>query len=199
MTLSSSSSSSSAAAAAAAKVHTHDRPGGRVGKIGKTKKLLSSLFSFIGDRQIIGEVAGGGKKKKKTTARSNSDDEEQVVVSVAQQQQRIAPSSSFGPQCRTRPGGTGGGTTTTRWSRFQRQHSSIVDHLHVARMSMETERSDTRRLLNPRDAIAAESKIREAIRHSEEGWRVLGDMHAMETRKKKSKFSMEELDEMRRS
>ena len=200
MTLSSSSSSSSAAA----KVRAHDRPGGRVGKIGKTKKLLSSLFSFIGDHQIIGEVAAGGGEKK-TTVRSNSDDKEQVVAVVVAHQQRIASSSSFGPQCRTRPGGgTGGGTTTTRWSRFQRQHSSIVDHLHVARISMETERSDDddvrRRLPSPaRDAIAAESNIREAIRHSEEGWRMLGDMHAVETRKKKSKFSTEELDEMRRS
>lgn len=188
--------------AAAAIARTHDRPGGRA-RIGKTKKLLSSLFSFIGDHQIIGEVAAGGGKKK-TTVRSNSDDKEQVAVVVAHQQ-RITSSSSFGPQCRTRPGGgTGGGTTTTRWSRFQRQHSSIVDHLHVARISMETERSDDddvrRRLPNPaRDAIAAESNIREAIRHSEEGWRMLGDMHAVETRKKKSKFSMEELDEMRRS
>ena len=118
--------------AAAAIARTHDRPGGRA-RIGKTKKLLSSLFSFIGDHQIIGEVAGGGKKKKKKTVRSNSDGK-QVVV---ERQHRIA-SLSFVPQCRTRPGGTGRGT---RWSRFQRLHSSIVDHLHVTRILME-ERSD---------------------------------------------------------
>ena len=42
---------------------THDRPGGRA-RIGKTKKLLSSLFSFIGDHQIIEEVGGGEEEEE---------------------------------------------------------------------------------------------------------------------------------------
>jgi hypothetical protein len=61
----------------AAIARTHDHPA----RIGKTKKLLSSLFSFIGDHQIIGEVAGEGKKKKKKkTVRSDSDGKQVVVA-----------------------------------------------------------------------------------------------------------------------
>jgi len=49
--------------AAAVIACTHDHPGGRA-RIGKTKKLLSSLFSFIGDHQIIGEVGRGGGEEE---------------------------------------------------------------------------------------------------------------------------------------
>jgi hypothetical protein len=150
-------SSSSAAALG----RTNDRPGGR-GSIVRTKKLLSSLYSFIGEYH-------GGKEEKS-------------------------------PQCR-RPGAAaaaaaGGGAT--RWSRFQRLRSSIDDRLRVARDAME-ERSDPRRLLNPRDAIAADSNIREALRCAEGGWRELSELHGTEAKKRRSKFASEELDEMSRT
>jgi hypothetical protein len=83
-------------------------------------------------------------------------------------------------------------------SRFLSLQSSVVDRLRCARDSME-ERSDLGRLLNPRDAIAVEARIREILLLAEEEWRELNDLHGGEVNKRRSKFTAEELDAQCRS
>ena len=47
---------------------------------------------------------------------------------------------------------------------------------------------------NPKDAIAAQAEIRELIRQSSDEWGELNELYKKEARKKKSKFTSEELE-----
>ena len=77
-------------------------------------------------------------------------------------------------------------------SRFLELKSSIVDRLKTVHGLIE-EQSESRRL-NPKEAIAAQAEIRELIRQASDEWGELNEMYKKEARKRKSKFTPEELE-----
>lgn len=94
-------------------------------------------------------------------------------------------------------GGGRGGASKTR-SRFLMLQASIVDRLRIVRDTIDA-RHDVRRLLNPRDAIMADARIRDDMRSIADEWHELSGIHDAEAGKRRSKFASEELDEMRRT
>ena len=77
-------------------------------------------------------------------------------------------------------------------SRFLELKSSIVDHLRTVHTLMEAQKNSTK--LNPKEVIAAQAEIREVIRMSSEEWNEINELYKNEARKKKSKFTPEELE-----
>jgi len=77
-------------------------------------------------------------------------------------------------------------------SRFLELKSSIVDRLKNINTLIEEQSSSKRS--NPKEAIAAQAEIRELIRQASDEWSELNDMYKKEARKKKSKFTTEELE-----
>ena len=77
-------------------------------------------------------------------------------------------------------------------SRFLELKSSIVDRLKAVHGLIE-EQSESRRI-NPKEAIAAQAEIRELIRQASDEWGELNEMYKKEARKRKSKFTPEELE-----
>ena len=77
-------------------------------------------------------------------------------------------------------------------SRFLELKSSIVDRLKQVHALIEEQNASKRN--NPKEAIAAQAEIRELIRQAQDEWGELNDMYKKEARKKKSKFTQEELE-----
>ncbi|KAL7531768.1 hypothetical protein ACHAXR_004220 [Thalassiosira sp. AJA248-18] len=77
-------------------------------------------------------------------------------------------------------------------SRFLELKSSIVGGLKSVHTLIE-EQSNSKRN-NPKEAIAAQAEIRELIRQASDEWSELNGMYKKEARKKKSKFTQEELE-----
>ena len=77
-------------------------------------------------------------------------------------------------------------------SRFLELKSSIVDHLKNVHTLLE-EQSNSKRN-NPKEAIAAQAELRELIRQAGDEWGELNELYKKEARKKKSKFTVEELE-----
>ena len=77
-------------------------------------------------------------------------------------------------------------------SRFLELKSSIVEHLRNVHALLEEQRNG--KTLNPKEAIAAQAEIREVIRRSSDEWTELNELYKGEARKKKSKFTSEELE-----
>ena len=77
-------------------------------------------------------------------------------------------------------------------SRFLELKSSIVARLKTVH-EMQGEQMNSKRN-NPKAAIAAQAEIRELIRQSSDEWAEMNELYKRESRKKKSKFSPEELE-----
>lgn len=77
-------------------------------------------------------------------------------------------------------------------SRFLELKSSIVSRLKTVH-EMQEEQIQSKRT-NPKEAIAAQAEIRELIRQSADEWGELNELYKRESRKKKSKFTPEELE-----
>lgn len=77
-------------------------------------------------------------------------------------------------------------------SRFLELKSSIVSRLKTIN-EMQSEQMNSKRT-NPKEAIVAQAEIRELIRQSSDEWAELNELYKRESRKKKSKFSEEELE-----
>ena len=77
-------------------------------------------------------------------------------------------------------------------SRFLELKSSIVSRLKTVH-TMQEEQIQSKRT-NPKEAIAAQAEIRELIRQCSDEWGELNELYKRESRKKKSKFSAEELE-----
>ena len=77
-------------------------------------------------------------------------------------------------------------------SRFLELKSSIVDRLKQVHTLIEEQNASKRN--NPKEAIAAQAEIRELIRQAQDEWGELNEMYKKEARKKKSKFTQEELE-----
>lgn len=77
-------------------------------------------------------------------------------------------------------------------SRFLELKSNIVDRLKSVHSLIE-EQSNSKRN-NPKEAIAAQAEIRELIRQASDDWSELNELYKKEARKKKSKFTSEELE-----
>lgn len=80
-------------------------------------------------------------------------------------------------------------------SRFLELKSSIVDHLKAAHTLMEQNGNNANnRSLNPKEAIATQAELRELVRQASDEWSELNELYKKEARKKKSKFTPEELE-----
>ena len=99
---------------------------------------------------------------------------------------------------RSVPPGKGGGASKTR-SRFLSLETSIVDGLRSLHYDISVRNDVNRLILNPRDAISADVKIRNDLIAIVETWRELEGIHDAEARKTRSKFASDELDDMRRT
>lgn len=77
-------------------------------------------------------------------------------------------------------------------SRFLELKSSIVNHLKEVHALIEEQSASKRN--NPKEAIAAQADIRELIRQASDEWSELNDLYKKEARKKKSKFTAEEME-----
>jgi len=77
-------------------------------------------------------------------------------------------------------------------SRFLELKSSIVDRLKSVHVLIEEQSNATS--LNPKDTIAAQAEIRELVRQASDEWNELSAMYKKEARKKKSKFTEEEME-----
>lgn len=77
-------------------------------------------------------------------------------------------------------------------SRFLELKSSIVSRLKTVH-SMQEEQIHSRRA-NPKEAIVVQAEIRELIRQSADEWGEMNELYKREARKKKSKFTPEELE-----
>lgn len=91
-----------------------------------------------------------------------------------------------------------GVVTTKSRSHFMFLQSIIVDRLQATRNLMD-KRSDATQVKTSKSTIAADAEIRENIRLAENEWRELCKLYEAESKKKKSKFTNEELDTQRRS
>jgi SYP7 family syntaxin len=85
-------------------------------------------------------------------------------------------------------------------SRFVNLKSSIVDRLKSIHGLLEEEQNRVRSNFNvmdgnnPKEIIARQARIREEIRQAGDDWAELDNIYKNEARKRKSKFTMEELD-----
>ena len=77
-------------------------------------------------------------------------------------------------------------------SRFLELKSSIVARLKTVHKIQDEQMNSNR--TNPKEAIAAQAEIRELIRQSSDEWSELNELYKRESRKKKSKFTPEELE-----
>jgi hypothetical protein len=77
-------------------------------------------------------------------------------------------------------------------SRFLELKSSIVEHLRTVHTLIEAQNNSTK--LNPKEVIAAQAEIREVLRQSSDEWAEINELYKNEARKKKSKFTVEELE-----
>lgn len=77
-------------------------------------------------------------------------------------------------------------------SRFLELKSSIVHNLKEVHTLMEAQSGA--KGINPKEAIATQAEIRELTRHAGDEWGELNDLYKKEARKKKSKFTLEELE-----
>lgn len=92
----------------------------------------------------------------------------------------------------------GGVAPTKTKSHFIFLESIIVDRLQATRNLMD-KRSDATQVKTSKSNIAADAEIRENIRLAENEWEELSKLYEAEAKKKKSKFTNEELDTQRRS
>lgn len=92
----------------------------------------------------------------------------------------------------------GGVVTTKSRSHFMFLESIIVDRLQATR-NLTDRWSDATQVKTSKLTIAADAEIRENIRLVENEWEELSKLYETETKKKKSKFTNEELDTQRRS
>jgi hypothetical protein len=92
----------------------------------------------------------------------------------------------------------GGVVPTKTRSHFIFLESIIVDRLRATRNLMD-KRSDATQVKTSKSTIAADAEIRENIRLAENEWEELSKLYETEAKKKKSKFTNEELDTQRRS
>jgi len=79
-------------------------------------------------------------------------------------------------------------------SRFLDLKSSIVDRLKTLHGLIEEQTGGNGKRSNPKEAIAAQAEIREQIRQAEDEWAELNELYKKEARKKKSKFTPEEME-----
>lgn len=77
-------------------------------------------------------------------------------------------------------------------SRFLELKSSIVDRLKTVHGLLEEQSNSNS--INPKEAIAMQAEIREHIRQATDEWGELSGLYKNEARKKKSKFTAEELE-----
>ena len=77
-------------------------------------------------------------------------------------------------------------------SRFLELKSSIVDRLKSVHGLQKEHASSVS--LDPKVKIAAQAEIRELVRQAQDEWSELNEMYKKEARKKKSKFTPEELE-----
>jgi len=77
-------------------------------------------------------------------------------------------------------------------SRFLELKSAIVDRLKSVHGLIEEQTASKRN--NPKEAIAAQAETRELIRQASDEWSELNELYKKEARKKKSKFTLEELE-----
>jgi len=77
-------------------------------------------------------------------------------------------------------------------SRFLELKSSIVEHLRTVHTLIEAQNNSTK--LNPKEVIAAQAEIREVLRQSSDEWAEINELYKNEARKKKSKFTVDELE-----
>jgi len=77
-------------------------------------------------------------------------------------------------------------------SRFLELKSSIVARLKQVHGLVEEQSTSARN--NPKEAIAAQAEVRDLIRQASDEWSELNEMYKKEARKKKSKFTVEEME-----
>ena len=77
-------------------------------------------------------------------------------------------------------------------SRFLELKSSIVDRLKSVHALQEEQTSSVS--LDPKVKIATQAEIRELVRQAQDEWGELNELYKKEARKKKSKFTQEELE-----
>lgn len=77
-------------------------------------------------------------------------------------------------------------------SRFLELKSNIVAGLKNVHSLIEQQSNAVS--LNPKDSITAQAEIREVIRQASDEWNELNEIYKKEARKKKSKFTEEELE-----
>lgn len=85
-------------------------------------------------------------------------------------------------------------------SRFLELKSTIVDRLKTVHKLLQEDQAMTRGQIsvvngnNPKEVIARQAQIREQIKQANTEWEELNSIYKSEARKKRSKFSQEELD-----
>ncbi len=77
-------------------------------------------------------------------------------------------------------------------SRFLELKSSIIDRLKSVHALQEGQSSSVS--LDPKVKIKTQAEIRELVRQAQDEWNELSEMYKKEARKKKSKFTQEELE-----
>mmetsp|Transcript_17867 Transcript_17867/g.27149 ORF Transcript_17867/g.27149 Transcript_17867/m.27149 type:complete len:315 (+) Transcript_17867:120-1064(+) len=77
-------------------------------------------------------------------------------------------------------------------SRFLELKSSIIDRLKTVAALQEEQSSSVS--LDPKVKIATQAEIRELVRQAQDEWNELNEMYKKEARKKKSKFTPEEME-----
>jgi hypothetical protein len=88
-------------------------------------------------------------------------------------------------------------------TRFMELKTTIIDRLKSIHAMFEQEAEISRGGLgvaqgnNPKDMIARQARIREEIRQADDEWKEIDSIYRAEARKKRSKFSQEELDTQR--
>jgi len=83
-------------------------------------------------------------------------------------------------------------------SRFLELKSSIVDRLKTIHQMLEEDANRGKSSVaggnNPKEIIAAQAELREQIRQAQDEWKELDGLYKNEARKRKSKFTKEELE-----
>lgn len=96
---------------------------------------------------------------------------------------------------KNKPGESAGKKKGGKGDRFEDVKSDMVGRLTTIRELMTAAaNADSQTASNPKDIISQQSEIRENIRQLSSNWRELDGIYRAEARKKRSKFSPEELD-----
>lgn len=134
--------------------------------------------------------------------RTTKQDEELTLLltklyTIQEQVGAKDPSSSSDKRSRAEQAGQSAMMGRTRkskrvGSRFLDLKSSIVERLRTVHTLIEAQNNSKK--LNPKEVIAAQAEIREVIRQASDEWGEINELYKNEARKKKSKFTPEELE-----